>query len=278
MKSNNNFLLTTEDELLGNESFTDSERNSDSNYEYIDVFYYENFCQEYNFKTGETSLYIKHSDDKCELLYECSMENGLESASLYSKNSAFILNGYNASSSHITSLAHFPKRDFLKFMNAKINSDKIPLLGKTFDLLSPFFIPKSYTCLIRNDVLNKSVYNNALLKEYRELFIKYKCASAYIPVINILDKLIQYIHSYIASGEIDMEAVKIRYSELQNFQKLCPTSYSLISSFINNPESSNLRVLCDNLEKSSNNIENLIDLYLKDELNIQTRGENDDCK
>lgn len=278
MKSNNNFLLTTEDELLGNESFTDSERNSDSNYEYIDVFYYENLCQEYNFRTGETSLYIKHSDNKYELLYESSIENGLESASFYSKNSAFILEGYNPDSQDIASLAYFTKKDFIKFMNTKIKSEKFPILDKALDLLTPFFISKSYTSLVRDGVHNTSTSNNELLKEYRELFIKYKCTSAYIPVINILEKLIDYIHTYIASGELDMKSVKLRYSELQNFQKLCPNSYSLISSFINNPESTDLRLLCDSLKKSSTNVENLINLYFKDELNIQTRGENDDCK
>lgn len=278
MKSNNNILLVTEDEFSEDEdlSSASSETLDNSDYDYWDVFTYENLRQEYNFQTGETSLYIRNPDNSYELLYENSINNGLESATFYSKNSAFMLEGYNPDTHDIESLIHLPKDDFIRFANKKDKSDRIPLLSKVFDIFSPFFIGTSYTTLIKNGVYNKS--DNKLLKEYRSLFIKYKCSTAYIPVTNILDDLITNIHLYIASGKIDMNFIQQRYLELQNFKKICSSSYSLLSSFITNPKSTNLRKLCDKLEKNSNNIDNLLDLYLEDELNIKARGENDDCK
>ena len=65
---------------------------------------------------------------------------------------------------------------------------------------------------------------------------------------------------------------------MQNFKDVCPSSISLISSFIKNPTTTDLHQLCDSLEKNLINIDNLISLYLEDELSFKSEVERNDSK
>lgn len=259
---------------------TDSSQNSDSDTMDVDIFTYDNLCQEYNFKTGEVALYKQRPDELYELLYHSDIGEDFRVTNFYSKNSAFVLKTDISNDKQIYFLDYYPRENFVNFMNSilKYENTKNFLLKKLYPFMCNYGITSNSSRLIENSVLLTDTYNNYALKEYKNLFIKYSCTTAYIPISSILENTIDDINNYIASGNLDLNTLKRRLFELESFKQVCPTSYTLISNFITNPNDTDLRRLSLNLQKNMNNIDNLIHLYMKDELNIQNRGEKDDCK
>lgn len=273
-----NPLAFSKKEVYGDDLIDSSQIHENNNENFIDIFEYENISMEYSFKTGQTALYLKNSDYQYELLYESVINNGIQTCSLYSKDSVYILTNYNHNNGCIGSLDYIPKNIFIKFMNTFGKDHKNVFSRKISDLLSIPYMAKHFVRLISdNDYYNNSS-NQYLFDNYRKIFIKYTSATMLIPVSNILDNFISDVHNYIITREFDSSIFKRRLLELQSFKDICPSSISLISSFIKNPTTTDLHQLCDSLEKNLINIDNLISLYLEDELSFKSEGERNDSK
>ena len=273
-----NPLAFSKKEVYGDDLIDSSQIHENNNEDFIDIFEYENISMEYSFKTGETALYLKNSDYQYELLYDSDITNGVQNCSLYSKDSVYILSNYNHNNGCIGSLDYIPKNIFIKFMNTFGKEHKNVFSRKISDLLSIPYMAKHFVRLISdNDYYNNSS-NQHLFDNYRKIFIKYTSATILIPVYNILDNFISDVHNYIVTRKFDSSIFKRRLLELQNFKDVCPSSISLISSFIKNPTTTDLHQLCDSLEKNLINIDNLISLYLEDELSFKSEGERNDSK
>lgn len=273
-----NPLAFSKKEVYGDDLIDSSQIHENNNENFIDIFEYENISMEYSFKTGQTALYLKNSDYQYELLYESVINNGIQTCSLYSKDSVYILSNYNHNNGCIGSLDYIPKNIFIKFMNTFGKDHKNVFSRKISDLLSIPYMAKHFVRLISdNDYYNNSS-NQYLFDNYRKIFIKYTSATILIPVYNILDNFISDVHNYIVTRKFDSSIFKRRLLELQNFKEVCPSSISLISSFIKNPTTTDLHQLCDSLEKNLINIDNLISLYLEDELSFKSEGERNDSK
>ena len=67
-------------------------------------------------------------------------------------------------------------------------------------------------------------------------------------------------------GKFNKDYILKEYINLQNFQELCYDSIAILAPFVNDPSSTDLRCLTENLQKNLNNISNLLDIYLEDEL------------
>ena len=273
-----NPLAFSKKEVYGDDLIDSSQIHENNNENFIDIFEYENISMEYSFKTGATALYLKNSDYQYELLYDSDITNGVQTCSLYSKDSVYILSNYNHNNGCIGSLDYIPKNIFIKFMNTFGKEHKNVFSRKISDLLSIPYMAKHFVRLISdNDYYNNSS-NQHLFDNYRKIFIKYTSATILIPVYNILDNFISDVHNYIVTRKFDSYIFKRRLLELQNFKDVCPSSISLISSFIKNPTTTDLHQLCDSLEKNLINIDNLISLYLEDELSFKSEGERNDSK
>ncbi len=273
-----NPLAFSKKEVYGDVLIDSSQIHENNNENFIDIFEYENISMEYSFKTGETALYLKNSDYQYELLYDSDITNGVQNCSLYSKDSVYILSNYNHNNGFIESLDYIPKNIFIKFMNTFGKEHKNVFSRKISDLLSIPYMAKHFVRLISdNDYYNNSS-NQHLFDNYRKIFIKYTSATILIPVYNILDNFISDVHNYIITRDFDSSIFKRRLLELQSFKDVCPSSISLISSFIKNPTTTDLHQLCDSLEKNLINIDNLISLYLEDELSFKSEGERNDSK
>lgn len=273
-----NPLAFSKKEVYGDDLIDSSQIHENNNENFIDIFEYENISMEYSFKTGQTALYLKNSDYQYELLYESVINNGIQTCSLYSKDSVYILSNYNHNNGCIGSLDYIPKNIFIKFMNTFGKDHKNVFSRKISDLLSIPYMAKHFVRLISdNDYYNNSS-NQYLFDNYRKIFIKYTSATILIPVYNILNEFIADVHNYIITRKFNSSIFERRLSELQNFKEVCPSSISLISSFIKNPTTTDLHQLCDSLERNLKNIDNLIGLYLEDELSFKNEGERNDSK
>ena len=273
-----NPLTFSKEDVYGNDLINSSQIYENTDENFINVFEYENISMEYSFKTGQTALYLKNSDYQYELLYESVINNGIQTCSLYSKDSVYILTNYNHNTGTIYSLDYIPKYIFIKFINKFDKDYKNVFLKKASDMLAVPYMLKHFTKLINaNDYYNNSS-NKHLFDNYRKIFVKYTSATILIPVYNILDEFIADVHNYIVTRKFNSSIFERRLSELQNFKEVCPSSISIISSFIKNPEATDLHQLCDSLKRNLRNIDNLIGLYLEDELSFKSEGERNDSK
>lgn len=285
MNSEKNVLLFTEDYLFNNSQTessqnTDSKQNSGSDKVTIDTFFYDNLYVEYTFETGEIDLYMKRPDELFELLYHSDVAQNFRIRNFYSKNSAFVLKTDCDNDKKVYYLDYYTRTNFVKFINSttKFEESKNKFIQKSLPLIYNIGIASHSSRLIENSKYFKKNLDDGILKEYKHLFVKYSCVAAYIPISCILESTIGDINNYIATGNLDLDTLKRRLHELECFREVCPNSCSLISNFINDPYNTDLRELCDDLRKNITNIENLMNIYMEDELNIQNRGENDDCK
>ena len=161
MDLNSNILCFSKDKIFGEEidENSEQEKNSHLDYDYIDVFTYENMCQEYNFRTGQTALYIEQNNGQYELLFENVVKHNLINASYYSKNSAFVLTGYNPETGNIQVLDHFPKTDYIRFLNKLYKDFKISALNNIYEVITVLSMYKYSTRLIGDG----SYYNSSFV-------------------------------------------------------------------------------------------------------------------
>ena len=171
-----NPLAFSKKEVYGDDLIDSSHIHENNNENFIDIFEYENISMEYSFKTGQTALYLKNSDYQYELLYESVINNGIQTCSLYSKDSVYILTNYNHNTGTIYSLDYIPKDIFIKFINKFDKEHKNVFLKKASDWLAVPYMLKYFTRLINdNDYYNNSS-NQYLFDNYRKIFIKYTSA------------------------------------------------------------------------------------------------------
>ncbi len=279
MKSNNieDVLTTTKDEIYS-EQVDDSYRITHPDEDYIDIFSYENLTLEYSFKSGQAALYLQKADNQYEMLYESSTINGIENSSFYSKDSVYLLTNYDHNTSSIGHLDYLPKTTFVQATKKVPENSEKKIRNSIKNFTLSTYLAIHSIPLIDNDTYNKESSNESLLKEYRKLFVKYESAKTLLPVSNILGTVLSDVHEYIATGKYDEEKFNKSYIELQSFKDFCGSSISLLYSFIKDPHNTDLRFLSDNIEKKIKNIDNLFAIYFEDELNLQNKEKNNDCK
>lgn len=272
-------LFTTSADKIYNGQVTDTCRSEDPDVDYIDIFNYENLVLECNFSSGKYVLYLQKSDTEYEILYECSNINGIENSSFYSKNNVFILTDYNHNTSDIRKLDCIPKKNFIEAIKRYSTNSNNKIFNYLNDIrLANYSLIHSIPLISEGKYISEYSTNVHLFQEYRKLFVKYRSAITLIPISNILDEIISSLHEYIATGKFDIEKFNKSYLELQNYSEICSNSISLLYSFIQNPRSTNLQNLCDDIGKNLKNVENLIDLYLEEELNMIDKENSNDCK
>ena len=240
--------------------------DSSATNEISDVFCYydEKIIQEYDFGTGETALYRDNEDGTLSLLFtNFTHENGNDVATIFTNTGVFyIIFDEKKSIDTITYI------DGQKYNTIMKNNYSQAVVDSLIYRNVKYLVLDKQLCYVQNfDVMSS-------LESLKKSFVRYSMASKYIPANIIIDEILEIIHKYIATQQINKDLLLERFIELQNFQDLCYESISTISQFITNPQNIDYRNLCNALEKKSNNISNLIDLYLSDEL----KEVNHDCK
>lgn len=273
MNNKENFLIVSHEDLYGKE-INESSEDTNNNENFVDMFSYDNIVQEYDFNTGATALYLKISENHYEILYENIDTDNISNVFFYSKEDTFITT-YNSDTSSIVAVDYMPTSDFVTYFNKFSYEPKFTCISKLKDYSSKAFMQKYSDRLIQNNISYTDEDTNMLLDKYKRIFIKYTVAAQLIPVSNILEACISNIHQFIANNRLDCSDLEKSISQLEYFKKICPNSISALSSFLDNPNNIDLRNLCATLETNLQNVDNLINMYLEDELKIQTNERND---
>ena len=231
-------------------------------------FNYKNIVEEYFLDTGDISLYQKVSPNEKELIYEKIPL----SINVYTLNDVFIHSGYEDNNS--STLTHFSKSNFIKYSN-KIGNPNInnPFTFELSKLKSGYLINQYATIYKMSDKDKYSMEHRHIIDRYRKVFNRYSCSSMLLPSHQIINDSLELIHKYVITGNLDLDKLQILTYELQFFCESCPDSFHSLFDFISNPSATDLRVLCDTLERNLHNIDNLLDIYLEDELSSSKEGE-----
>lgn len=259
--------------------FLDNGENNNSlisdittNDEQIYVYTYQDdkIIQEYCFVNGNTYLYRKLDNDKLALLYEREQdENGITTISIYNSNTF-----YNSilKSNKFNTILSMDAKDFL-FMDNFINTtSKVPIIKHIGNNLSDKYSNRHLNPIVTDKQFIPTEQNKLLSDIFRKTYMRYNMATNLIPAQCTIKEILRIINHYIATGNLDETNLLTNYIHLQNFQQICSSTIQKLSDFVHNHSSIDLRDLCDFLQNKINNIENLIDMYLSDELEKDSRS------
>lgn len=266
-------LFDSENTSTNSDKYTNSNVSVDSVNNSIETFQFNNLLTAYNFASKQITLWKEHSNDKYELLYECNSSGDLCKAGLYIEDDVFLLNNYNSKTGHIGSLDFTSKDSYFHVIDIFMKNSKNIFSKKVSYTDTLRYMDEHFKTLIYNNKYCSNDEDKYLIKKYQNLYAKYLSTSNHIPIYNILKDFLADMHSYIATKKFDMNVFSKHLFKLYNFEEACPSSISLISSFIENHSGTDLQKLCDSLERNIRNVENLIHLYCKDELESQKEGE-----
>lgn len=255
---NYSFCTLPKEDILPSDYQKSSTNDIIATNEPTNIFCYcdEQMIQEYDFGTGETSLYRDNEDGSLSLLFASfTHENGNDVAAIFTKTGLFHILFDEKKS--IDTITYIDGQKYNTIIKNNYSQDQVNAL---FYRNTKYLVLDKQICYVREfDVMSS-------LDILKKSFARYSIATKYIPANIIIDEILEIIHKYIATQQMDKDLLLERFVELQNFQDLCYDSISNISQFITEPENVDYRNLCNTLEKNSNNISNLIDLYLSDEL------------
>ena len=258
---NNDTLI---DENLETENLDNDNENDISNFFYYDS---EKIIQEYCLNGNYTAIYRDIGDNKLALLYEYERDNdGNEIFYIYTKDCAYIA---IQSKDKLRNVFYVTDENFNLIENKDLVSSKfskIPLLKNISEKTIESFTLKHSTLIVANYDFIDTPKNHALAKDFKHSHTKYVMASNLIPASTIIDEILSILHHYIATKELDKNELFQKYNELQNFSAVCPSSTNVISHLVDNFNEQNLKISCESLQSNLRNIENLIDMYLENEL------------
>lgn len=238
----------------------------------IDFFQYdENLIQSYCFENGATGLYRDIGNDKFELLYEKDLDvNGNEIISIFPSNTSYYALKEDNKFKRIILADQKTFNTFTKMSG--LLSSGLPLISRFSTYISDQYAQRHFNPIVDECTLIDTPQNRKLYEDFKSRYMRYERATNYIPACGIINELIQMIHHYIATRELDKEELLTKYIKLMNFQQMCPKTLQALGLFFNDLNGTDLRNLCDQLQNSAHNIESFIDLNLKDEL--KDKGEN----
>lgn len=237
--------------------------NENKNEILVMQFNYKNIVEEYFLDNGDISLYQKVSPNEQELIYTKTSE----SINIYTPNDVFVNSGSNI-------LTHFKTSDFIKFSdklgNPNINN---PFTFELSKLKSGYLINQYATIYKMSDRDKYSMEHRHIIDRYGKVFNRYSCSSMLLPSHQIINNSLELIHKYVITGNLDLDNLKTFTYALQFFCESCPDSFHSLFNFISNPGATDIRTLCDTLGRNLHNIDNLLDIYLEEELNSSKEGE-----
>ncbi len=245
--------------------FDKSEIFSDANDDYCTIYSKQddNIIQEYCFSDGYTALYRKVGDDKLAILYVSEPSEDLTTISIYTPTTLYQGIQINDDFEH---LVYMHRYDLVLSAIISNSTKGIPGCKNFSNYLSEKYMKNHLNYLVYNYQSVTTGENQSYLKEFKNNYIRYTMASKLIPAQYTIKSILGIVNNYIATGKINMDELLTEYIHLQNFQEICSETIQNLSSFVYTPSNTDLRKLCDFLNHKINNIENLINMYLSNEL------------
>lgn len=256
-EKNNTYSFYTIDESY----FIDSLEEDDKVYSHMN----DQIIQSYCFSTGNTSLYRKVENNQLALLYDKISLNDTNSTAIYIYTPSMLYASKQKNGS-FTDISSMDRKNFLFVANIFTPLSQVPGVKYINDILSIRYSAKHQNPVVSNSKLVDTKENRFFAKDFKETYMRYSMASNMIPAQCVLKNILKIVNQYIASRELDKNELLTNYINLQNFQEMCSGTSADISSFINEPSNIDLRSLCDSLRTKITNMDNLINMYLSDEL------------
>lgn len=261
MRKNNNpysFYTLDESELY---SFYDTEDNNS------DICFYsqqnDNIMQLYDFSNNSTALFRKIENGNFTLLYQTyinSEDENLCHIDIYTPQIYY--NGL-LKSNDFTTISSMDKKDFLFLTNTFGNVANIPGIGHIANKMSSKYVLNHLNLIVSNGEFINTKGNHALENEFRSTYMRYKMATSLIPAQHAIKEILRITTHHIATGKFDKNGFTINYLHLKHFEEICSKTLQDISKFTIDQNYANL---CDSLRNKITNMDNLINMYLNDEL------------
>lgn len=271
-KNKYSFYTVEKSKIIPDSNYTEN-TNEEKENSISQFFYYDDgkLIQEYCFQDGYTALYRDVGNNQLAQLYEYerdSTEN--EVFYIFKEDGVYIAVQTN---NELKNVFYSTAEDF-NLIGEKEDAASsfflsLPIIKQINNIQLNSFTLKHSTPFVQNFKFVDTKQNRVLAKDFRSLCMRYSMASNLIPASTIINETLSIANSYIATNKLDKDKLLEKYIELQNFQEVCPSSIETISSLVCNPSNTNLRNLCDTLQSKLRNIENLIDMYLENELETE---------
>lgn len=267
-KNNYSFYTFHKNEIFGDMiEYDDNTPDDDEHYNENEcVFSHSNdsIIQLYDFTNGNTELYRDLGNNELALLYT-SEAISKDDVSITIFNSDKFYTALSTEN-RIKNVYSMDKQEFLFINNLPLLLFKIPGLKYINNYLAGLHSNKNMDVLMYEGKITASQNKRIFLNEFKQLYMRYKMASILIPAQSIIKQILKDINQYIASGKLNQKDLLTNYIQLLNFQEYCPGCIQTISPIINDLNSADLRNICDYLTTKIGNMENLINMYLSDEL------------
>ena len=236
------------------------------------TYLYEHYgiLQEYCYTNGNTNLYNKFGNDKLALLYERSQDkNKTTNVLIYNCNMCYIS---TLKSDYFDIISYTDAKDFMFIENVLSITSKLPIVRRVGNSLCNKYSSNHLNSILVNGQFISTSKNKLLADDFRKTYMRYNMATNLIPAQCTIKEILKIIHKYIVTGKLDETNLLTNYIHLQNFAQMCSGTITQLADFISNPSCIDLRNLCDFLNKKIHNIENLINMYLSNELEKDSRS------
>lgn len=267
-KNNYSFYTFHKNEIFGDMiEYDDNTPDDDEHYNENEcVFSHSNdsIIQLYDFTNGNTELYRDLGNNELALLYTSeAISKDDVSITIFNFDKFYTA---LSTENRIKNVYLMDKQEFLFINNLPPLLFKIPGLKYINNYLAGLHSNKNMDVLMYEGKITASQNKRIFLNEFKQLYMRYKMASILIPAQSIIKQILKDINQYIASGKLNQKDLLTNYIQLLNFQEYCPGCIQTISPIINDLNSADLRNICDYLTTKIGNMENLINMYLSDEL------------
>ena len=271
-KNKYSFYTVEKSEIIPDSNYTENTHEEKEN-NISQFFYYDDgkIIQEYCFQDSYTALYRDIGNNQLAYLYEYERDDtGNEVFYIFKEDGVYIAVQTN---NKLRNVFYATAEDF-NLIDKKENSSSsflssLPIIKQINNMRLISFTIKHSTAFVQNFKFVDTEQNRAFAENFRSLSMRYTMASNLIPASTIVNETLSIANSYIATKKLDKDELLKKYIELQNFQEVCPSSIEAISPFVYNPSNTDLRSLCETLQSKLKNIENLIDMYLENELETE---------
>lgn len=253
-----------------NDNFDEKENDEDINTQDVGFFFVNDgiVIEYYDQESGYTALYRDVSNNTLEVLYESQYypQEETEVSYIYQPNGMYTIS-HNLEGS-ITAIAYISKEKFIALdkISSKFLSN-IPIIKRFQNFGSDIFMNKHVKTIMAEGQLTSS--SPEITKHYnaaRRLDNRYNLVSQYIIACRIIANISEKVNHYIATRQLDKNELLRDYMQLSNFAKISSGTIEDLSGFIVDPKKTDLRKLCDTLDKRSKNLSYFIDFYLEEEL------------
>lgn len=258
-----------------NSTVTKEEVDSDINLNYDDKLYltYNLFDKTYilqcAFENDEyTELFSKQ-------LYQTdTYGEGSQAYTIYDQenDSYFEIHKIN---DDIKAIIYMKSKDFDK-LEKICKQSSLPFINTIRSYRAESFATSHFNIIYSAFAFNDTPENRKLAEKCKKLYTKYEMSKNAIATSYLLTNIESVLNHYIATKELNVEELLRNYMVLTDFSDFCNSSFPLISNFVYNPEDTDCRKLSEALNININNIGNLINIYLKDELDILDKKEKGD--